>query len=295
MIVIKTTVDLVPPLTYVAFRMPILALILAPLLRWHKGQMLRIMIGGACFAGFNYAFMFTGFRFTTASIGAVVMESYVVVATVLSIVFLKEKVGWKRGAGIVAALCGVLIIATADSDATGSRNLALGATLLFLAACSEATGALFVKTIKGVKPLQMLAWFAVIGSVITGVLAAVIDTDHTAWLQSENRNAIAWALVYSVLMASLVGHSLYYHLLQSVSLSVIAPSGLLITLFAVLMGVILLDEPLTPRMMMGALMVVTGVAVILVRSHAPDRKQVVAAAGVDAPDQRRPLNEQEAL
>lgn len=284
MIVIKTTVELVEPLTYVAFRMPFLALILAPLLRWHQGQMLRILIGGACFGGLNYAFMFTGFSLTTASIGAVVIESYVVIATLLSVVFLREHVGWRRSLGIVAALIGVVTIATADSEATGSRNLPLGALLLVLAATSEATGALFVKKIEGVKPLALLAWFAVVGTVLTGLFAAVFERDHFAWISGENRTQIIGALAYSVLVASLFGHAAYYYLLQRVPLSVVAPSGLLITFFAMLMGVTLLAEPLTPKVGLGAGMVVAGVAIILVRSQRPDRKQVVAATAAAPED-----------
>ena len=284
MIVIKTTVDLVAPLTYVAFRMPILALMLAPLLRWHKGQMRRILIGGVCFGGLNYAFMFSGFELTTASVGAVVMESYVVVATILSVVFLGEHVGWPRRLGIASALVGVLIIATGDSDMTGSRNLPLGATLLFLSACCEATGALFVKKVEGVKPLQMLAWFALIGTFVSLSLAAILERDHFAWVASPDRGAIMAALFYSVVVASLFGHSAYYYLLQRVPLSVVAPSGLLITFFAVMMGVFLLSEPLTVRLAIGGLMVVAGVGTILLRAHPPERQQVLAAVAAGEHD-----------
>ena len=278
LIVIKTTVDLVPPLTYVAFRMPILALLLSPLLRWHPGQMHRVFMGGLCFAGLNYLFMFSGFRLTTASVGAVVLESYVVVATILSVVFLKETVGWKRGSGIAAARSGVLIIATGDSEATGSRNLPLGATLIFLAACCEATGAIFVKKIGGIKPLAMLAWFTVVGTFVTVPAALVFDTDHFAWTSSPDLPQILAAMFYSVFVASLIAHPTYYYLLQRVPLSVIAPSGLLITFFAVIMGVLLLGEPVTLRLLMGAGLVVAGVGVVLVRSNPPERRQVATSA-----------------
>lgn len=276
-IVIKTSVDIVPPLTYVAIRMPILALLLAPLLRWHRGQMVRILIGGACFGGLNYAFMFSGLSLTTASVGAVVLESYVVVATILSVLFLNEHVGWRRILGIASALLGVLIISTGDSDVTGSRNLPLGAFLLFLAACSEATGALFVKKVEGVQPLQMLAWFAVVGSVLTFVFAALSGAEHFAWTTSPERDQVLAALFYSVIVASLFGHSAYYYLLQRAPLSLVAPSGLLLTFFAVTMGVLILSDPITPRLVVGGLMVVVGVGIILIRSAEPSRKQVLAA------------------
>ena len=122
MVIIKWVTGYVSPLTYVAFRMPILALCLLPMLRWYPGQMLQIMIAAACFGGINYAFMFTGISLTNASIGSIVAESYVIFATIMSVVFLGEKVGWKRGSGIATALIGVLIIATGDGSVATAKK-----------------------------------------------------------------------------------------------------------------------------------------------------------------------------
>ncbi|MEO1658833.1 MAG: DMT family transporter [Pseudomonadota bacterium] len=280
MAVVKVTMDLIDPLTYVAMRMAIIALILSPLLRWYPGQMLRIAIGGACFGGLNYAFMFTGIQLTNASIGSVLAESYVVIATIFGVVFLGERVGWRRCLGIAAAIVGVLIIATAEGELVGSRNLPLGAVLIVLGTTSEATGAIFVKRIEGVKPLALLAWFGVVGFLVSFVLALIIDRDHFAWVGEGSAMPVAIATIYSVFVASIFGHSSYYYLLQRVPLSIIAPSGLLITLFAVLTGVLWLGEPLTLRVVFGALMVLSGVGVVLVRSSQPDRKQVLASSAV---------------
>ncbi|MCQ8184935.1 DMT family transporter [Parvularcula maris] len=277
MVIIKAVTELVSPLTYVALRMPILALLLAPLLRWYPGQMLRIAIAGACFGGLNYAFMFTGISLTSASIGSVVAESYVVIATIFSVVFLRETVGWKRITGIVMALIGVLIIATAEGDAVGSRNLPLGAFLIVCGTTAEATGALFVKKIEGVKPLSLLAWMAVVGSAVSFVPAALLAEDHFAFVGGGAFWPVMLSLGYSVLVASVFGHTSYYWLLQRVPLSIIAPAGLLITFFAVLFGTLLLGEAFTMRMVLGAALVVLGVIVILVRKTVADRTQAAAA------------------
>lgn len=281
-IVIKTTVDLVSPLTYVAWRMVILAAVLSPLLKWHRGQMRLMIAGGACFGGLNYVFMFSGLKLTTASIGAILMESYVIIATIFSVLFLGEKVGWRRISGIASALIGITIIATAEGDATGSANLPLGAFFILIGMTAEASGALAVKKIHGVKPLAMLAWFALVGCVITVLLALIFEREHFAWTATPDRGVILGALGYSVVAASIFGHSTYYYLLQRVPLSLIAPSGLLITFFAVIFGVTLLGEPLTPRLLVGGALVVSGVGVVLIRANPPDRKQVIAAAAADA-------------
>lgn len=287
MVIIKWVTGYVPALTYVAFRMPILALCLLPMLRWYPGQMHRVIIAGACFGGLNYMFMFTGISLTSASIGSVLAESYVVFATLFSIFFLQEKVGWKRGAGIAAALVGVLIIATGDNEATGSENLPLGALLIVCGTMAEAVGALFVKKIEGVKPLGLLAWMALVGSFVSVIPAAFLAEDHFAWMSDGSFLPVTLGLAYSVLVASLFGHTTYYYILQRVPLSIVAPSGLLITLFAVFFGVILLGEQLTVRIILGALLVMAGVGVVLVRGNRPDRKQVIAEAGLDAVEEVR--------
>ncbi len=278
MVIIKWVTGYVSPLTYVAFRMPILALCLLPMLRWYPGQMLQVMIAAACFGGINYAFMFTGISLTNASIGSIVAESYVIFATIMSVVFLGEKVGWKRGSGIATALVGVLIIATGDGDATGSDNLPVGALLIMCGTMAEAVGALFVKKIKGVKPLGLLAWMATVGSVVSLIPAVLFADDHFAWISDGSFGPVSLGLLYSVGVASLFGHTTYYFILQRVPLSIVAPSGLLITLFAVLFGVLLLGEHLTVRIVLGALLVMAGVAVVLIRGNKPDRKQVIAEA-----------------
>jgi O-acetylserine/cysteine efflux transporter len=266
-IVIKLTVEMIAPLDYVAIRMVLLAAILAPLLRWYPGRMKRVVIGGACFGGINYVFMFSGLKLLTASIGAVLMESYVIIATLFSILFLGETVGWKRMAGIGSALLGVMVIATADGDLTGSANLPLGAVLIICAMTAEATGALYVKKIEGIPPLRMLAWFALVGCAITMTLALVFEGDHFAFVAEGNMLPVGLALGYSVLVASLFGHTSYYWLLRRVPLSLLAPSGLLITLVAVGFGVVLLGDPLTPRVILGAILVLAGVGVVLIRSN----------------------------
>jgi O-acetylserine/cysteine efflux transporter len=282
MVIVKAVTGVVSPMTYVAFRMPILALVLVPFLRWHKGQMHRVLIAGVCFGGLNYLLMFTGIKLTSASIGAVLAESYVVIATIFSVLFLRETVGWKRMTGIAVALLGVLVIATADGEAIGSENLALGALLIVAGTTAEATGAIFIKKTERIKPLGLLAWMAVVGSVVSFLPAAFWVEDNFAWLGGEHRDGIILALLYSILVASVFGHTTYYYLLQRLPLSIIAPSGLLITVFAVIFGILLLGEVLTMRVVLGALLVMSGVAVILFRAHPPDRKQVLAAAAADA-------------
>nr|WP_281373867.1 DMT family transporter [Parvularcula dongshanensis] len=266
--VVKASIDGMPPFAYAAARMGLVALLLTPFRRWHPGRMGGVVLAGACFGGLNYAFMFHGLTLTTASVSAVVIESYVPIATLFSIVFLKERVGWRRLLGMSVALGGVMVIATGRSDATGSDNLALGAALIVLAATSEAAGAIFVKRLEGIEALDLLAWFGVVGFVLTGTLSFFFEEGQLAPVTGQIDWLLLGALAYSVLVASIFGHASYYFLIQRVPVSQLAPSGLLCSFFAVGFGVLLLDEPLSGRFLVGGAMTLAGVGFVLLRESA---------------------------
>lgn len=275
--VIKATIEGVPPVFYAMLRMMVVAVVLSPFLRWHGRHMPALLAAGVGFGGLNYAFMFSGVKLTTASVGAVVLETYIPLATILSVVFLKERIGWRRILGLTLAFSGVIVIVTAGREATGADRLVLGAFLVFCGAFCEAVGAILVKRMKDIPPVQMLAWFGVVGTVVCGLLTLILEDGQVAAFGPETRWPLLWGLSYSVIGASLFGHMTYYWLLQRVPISQVAGATVMTTVFAVTFGVALLGEPLTARFLLGGAITLAGVAVILLRQ---------AAVASDVPPQK---------
>lgn len=265
--VVKLTVSEIPVMFYVALRMAAVTLLLSPFLKWHKGQMHLILLAGVCFGALNYIFMFNGVKYTTASLGAVLVEMYMPIATIMSILFLSERIGWRRGMGLVLAFAGVVVIVTGENDTMGAANLPLGATLVLCGATCEASGAILVKKIKNVSALQLLAWFGVVGSTLSFTLSMATETGQWAALTGDSQWTILGALAYSVLLASIFGHASYYWLLQRVDVSQVAGPTMMTTIFAVLFGVLLLGDPLAPRFIVGAIVTFIGVAIIVLRTN----------------------------
>lgn len=281
--VIKSTVGLIPPLAYVTARMGLVAFILSPFLKWHQGRMGMIVLAGACLGALNYAFLFSGLQYLSASLAAVLIELYVPIATVLSVLFLKERIGWKRILGLVLTLSGVLIIVTGGGDGLSGDNIVLGSLLIVGGAFVEAAGAIAVKRLKGITPQQMLAWFALIGTLTMGTLSAIFEEGQVAAFTGPSQDPLILALLYSVILASIGGHSAYYWLLQRVDVSQVAGGGVLTTVFAVAFGVMLMGDPLTVRFVLGALITLVGVAIIAFRSAAVARDKDTEPFPVDAP------------
>jgi O-acetylserine/cysteine efflux transporter len=98
------------------------------------------------------------------------------------------------------------------------------------------------------------------------VLSAVFESGQVQAMQSASW--AAWgALAFTILMASLVAHSGYYYLVQRYPITSVSPLTILSPLFGVLFGVTLLGDDLTPRIIAGGTMTLTGVVIIALREH----------------------------
>ena len=261
----------IPPLFYAALRVSLMALILLPFLRWHKGQMKAVLVGGLGFGALNYAFMFPAMNLTTASAAAVTIELYMPFSIILSVLILGERIGLWRIFGATLAFVGVVIIGLGTPSEAAGPGFALGIGLMACAAMSEAVGAISVKSVKSVNPMQLLVWFGIVGSAVLWPLTFLLEDNQMAAFAPDTRINFGLALMYSVLLVSLVAHGSYYWLLQRLPIHTVAPSGLATTLIGVLAGILILKEDPTLILMLGAFITLTGIAIILWRNKAKAR------------------------
>lgn len=257
----------VAPLLYAATRMSLVAFIMSPFLRWHRGQMGGILIGGLGFGALNYAFMFPALSMTTASAAAVAIELYMPFSILLGVLILGERIrGWSI-LGIVLAFSGVVIIGLSEPGEAAGPLFALGLLLIAAAALSEATGAIAVKRLSKIRPQELVAWFAVIGTIVLWPLTLIIETDQFVAFAPDLRWRFAAGVLYSALLVSIVAHGAYYWLLARLPIQVVAPIGLMNTVIGVLGGVLIVGEAPTPALFIGMGVTLCGVAIIVWRSR----------------------------
>jgi len=267
-IVMKVTIgDTADPLFYAALRMTIVALIMLPWLKWHKGLMWPIFGAGLGYGALNYAFMFPALGLTTASAAAITIELFVPFSIILSVLVFKDRIGKYKILGILLAFTGVIIIAAAKPDESAGPYFLWGILLMVGAAMSEAVGAVLVKLVKGVGPLQLLAWFAVIGSAVLWPLSFILEDNQLNAFAPENRKTFALALIYSALLVSVVAHGSYYWLLQRLPIYIVSSTGLMTTVIAVIGSAVILGEALTLNLLLGGLITLSGIALILARNN----------------------------
>ncbi len=259
----KLGVSEFPPLWFTTLRFGLVALLLVAILRLHRGQMGAIVVAALFSGGLHFGLLFVGLALAeTVSTVAIAGQLGVPFTTLMSIVFLGEDVRWRRWLGIGLAFTGVMLMGLDPQVFEFWQGLAL----VVLSAFVGSLGLMAVKRLKGVKPLEMQAWFALISVPVLALLSAVFEGGQVEAMRSASWEA--WgALMFTVLMASLIAHSGYYYLVQRYPVTSVSPLTILSALFGVLFGVTLLGDELTPRIIIGGTMTLTGVVIIALRER----------------------------
>lgn len=252
----------VPPLFYGTLRCLLITLAVCPWLYPMPAGWPRLIAASFLIGGGSFAIYFVGLRDATASSAAIVSQIGLPITTLLSIIMLGETIRWRRALGMTLTLAGTLIVIW---DPTG---LALSSGLFLIVASSAASslGAILMKQIKGVRPLQFQAWAG---------LSAVLPLGLASVLFESGQMGHAWAggwsfaacVAFSALVVSVVAHTGYYGLIRRYEANLVAPLVLMTPVFTIGLGIALLGERLDVRMIAGALITLAGVLIIALRPN----------------------------
>jgi drug/metabolite transporter (DMT)-like permease len=175
---------------------------------------------------------------------------------------LGERLRWRRVLGIVLALSGVLIVMW------NPHGLVPKPGMLFIAASAiaPAFGAVMMKQIEGVTPLQLQAWVGFSSLWPVAVLSALTERGqgavlaHSFWL-------FVGGTLFSSLLVSVGAHTAFYGLIRKYEVNLLQPLTLMNPLAVIILGVLITHDPFGPRMAVGTVVALTGVMIILLRRN----------------------------
>jgi len=253
----------IPPLLFTALRFGLLLLPLAFVMkRPPPGQWLRLIAVSVIVGVVHFSLSFLALKLAgDLSSPAIVLQSYVPMTTLLAWWWLGEKVGWRTATAIAISFLGVLVLGF-DPHVL-ERPMAL-ATML-ASALALAVGTILMKGLRGIDVYSQQGWMAVFSLppllllslwLEPGALAALPDASGTAWL----------AAGYAAFASSLLGHGLYYRLMQRHPVARITPWLLLVPVLAIVLGVLFWGDTPGPRVLIGGAMVLSGVLMIALRT-----------------------------
>jgi O-acetylserine/cysteine efflux transporter len=251
-----------PPLLFTALRLVLLAVLLGRFLRRPApGQWPRLIAVALCNGVLHFGLNFWALKLsTTLASPAIVLQSYVPMAAVLAWLLLGERVPLRVGVAIAISFTGVMVLGFDPSVLAHPKVMLLMLTSAFFLAL----GTVLMRNLKGLDMFSQQGWTAVIG--IVPLLAWSLLVEPDGWDAVRTATWIGWGgVVYAALIASLVGHGLFYVLTQRHPVAQIAPWFLATPLLATLLGVVALGNVLGPRTWIGGAMVLSGVLVLALR------------------------------
>lgn len=258
-IVIKIGVVELPPLLMTTLRFILVAIILVPFYRIPRAQLPFLVLLSVTFGTLHFALLFIGLEQSEAGTGALLVQMGTPFATLLAVIFLKEKLGPKRLIGLLLSFAGVIVLA-------GGPTLPspLPLCILLLSALGWAVSQLLIKRGPAIAPLALAGWVALLAVPQVAIGSWLLESGQ--WQAMQNARWAGWgAVFYTAVMSSTVAYGIWYALLRRHPVNRVVPMTLLVPVLAVGLGALLMDDSLGIHKLAGGGLVIAGIGLILIR------------------------------
>ena len=253
-----------PPATIVLVRVALGALILLPFVRVLGATLPRRPIDWLPYAGMGllnnvipFSLSATGQTYVTSGMASVLNATTPLFTVLVLAGFREERLSLRRIAGVLIGILGVIILrqpGPAASDQLAGILLCLGAALSY-----GFSGLWARRKLAGVPPVTSAAGQLLCSSIVMAIIAGALDRPWTlpmpslaTWLSLIGLAAFSTALAYIV----------FFRIIARSGASNVMLVTLLIPVTAILLGWLVLGEPLAPREIVGALVIGSALIVI---------------------------------
>ncbi|USZ48943.1 DMT family transporter [Halomonas sp. DN3] len=258
-IVIKLGVSDMPPLLLTTLRLALVAALLVPFHPVARHQLPFLALLSVTFGVMNFALLIIGLGQAEAGTGALLIQMGTPFATLLAVIFLKERLGAKRLVGLLLSFGGIGVLAGGPS-----LPAPLPTTLLLASALGWAVSQLLIKRGPKVSPMAMAGWIALFATPQLALASWWFEDNH--WQAMLDAGLAGWgAVLYTALMSSILAYGIWFGLIRRHDVNRVVPLTLLVPVLAVILGIVLLGDSVDAYKLGGGGMVVAGVALIVIR------------------------------
>ena len=252
------------PYLFMVIRMCIVLLVTLPFLRppprdqWPRLVAVALLLGVAHFLALFGALSRSADVFSIV----VVQQTYIPMTVLLAMALLRERPGPRTLAAVAVAFLGVVLIGLDPLILSQLDILAL----TLAAALFAALGSLFQRHMHGIGVLNYQAWTAVIA--LPPLLLISLLVEDNQWQVIRSAGTGDWASVlYTALIASVVGHGLFYFLVQRHPVSAVMPYLQMMPVFGAVFGVTIWGDRPGWRLLVGSAVVIVGILIVTLRGR----------------------------
>ncbi|MEJ2211562.1 MAG: EamA family transporter [Anaerolineae bacterium] len=263
---IKVTVADVPPLTLVAGRLTLAAVILWGVMAASRQSMprRRSLWGAYTVMGFfsgtlPYVLISWGEQYISSGLAAL-LQATMPIFTVLMAHFAirEERLTMASVLGVAVGFAGVAVLMLPDLR-QGLHASLWGQAAIVVSSASYAGAAVYARLrLRGQSPLASTTGQLTMGAVLTLPLALIVDRPFhlspspQAW----------WAWLGLILLGTVIAYIIYYAIIERTSATFVSMVTYVIPVNGLLLGALVLNETLTLNVLVSAILILAGVVLV---------------------------------
>ena len=257
----KLGIDTIPPLLFTSLRLGLIFLAFLPFfrLRLPERHLLKPLLGFSLAMGIGtYVTMY--YALEQLSIVAPIIigaQLSIPFGLILSLVFLKEKISFKRWVLIFLSFIGIVIIAYDPRIINDIFGLLLVMIMAFFYALSN----LMARVLKEVDTATLNGWHGLIAFIPVAALTLVIEGNPLNYLVPVNSLAV-FTVLHTALVVSVFGHAGMFYLYKFYPISNVLPFYSLFPIFGLIFAFILFNEILSIHEIVGGFLILGSVFLI---------------------------------
>ncbi len=262
-LMIKIGLQGAPPVTGAALRFIIAALIVyaillkrrIPLPRTRRFLLLSVFLGFFQM-GIPYALVYWGEQYISSGLTAILFSTMPFWVAILARPILGDPLTAAKISGICSGIVGVYVIFS-DSISLGGDNSALGVAAVVGSAFLASISSVIVKKYSGpYHPFASLFMPKAVGGLLLVLWSAFFEDGMTTSLDALTIASI----LYLGIFGSVVAFALYFWIIKHIDVTILSYQGFVIPILACLLGWIFIGETITIKVMIGAVLILGGIA-----------------------------------
>jgi drug/metabolite transporter (DMT)-like permease len=274
---IKLGLEDLPPLTFAGIRFVVASTILFAVVALRGVTLPRsradwtlLSTTGVLAFSLNYGLLFWGEQYISSGLAAVLQATIPAFGLVIAHFYLPEEpLTWGRIGGVLLGVIGVAVVFSNELNVAGPDALA-GSVALVLSSVFVAYSNVLIKA-RGRKldPAMIAAGQMVFG--LIPLLLIGIPLEGNPFKFRWTPMAVI-SLFYLAIVGSVIAFLLYYWLMKNMDVTKTMLIALVTPVFAVLLGMGVLNERLAWRTLAGSVMIIGGIALIVLRRRRKEER-----------------------
>lgn len=202
---------------------------------------------------------FVGLQFITAALERLILYLSPTMVLLLGFVIFRRRIGWHQALGMTISYCGVLLAFGHELTGSHNKDVVWGTVLVFLSATSYALYLFYSgELVQRLGAMRLVGLATSVASVLCIAQFALLRPIGSVLALAPE---VLWLSLLSATLCTVLPVMLVMVAVERIGSSLAAQAGMIGPMSTMLLGGLLLDEPLTAWLLTGTVLVIAGVFV----------------------------------